>query len=156
MTTGLEKNAAKRDLAQKAGQFKLGNDLAVTRLGFGAMRITGNGVWGEPADRPGALKVLLRAVELGVNFIDTADSYGPEVSEQLIAEALSPYPSDLVIATKGGFERPGPGAGSKTGCRGIYGRLAKGASGNCVSSGSTFTNCIGSILRSLPRTSSAR
>jgi pyridoxine 4-dehydrogenase len=109
MTTGSDSNAAKVELAHQAGQFKLGNDLTVTRLGFGAMRITGNDVWGEPVDRPACLKVLQRAVELGINFIDTADSYGPEVSEQLIAEALSPYPSDLVIATKGGFERPGPG-----------------------------------------------
>ena len=95
-------------LAEAAGQFALANDLKVTRLGFGAMRITGNGVWGEPADRHEAIRVLRRAVDLGVNFIDTADSYGPYVSEQLIAEALHPYSSDLVIATKGGFERPGP------------------------------------------------
>jgi aryl-alcohol dehydrogenase-like predicted oxidoreductase len=81
----------------------------VNRLGFGAMRITGRGIWGEPPDREAAKAVLRRAVELGVNFIDTADSYGPHVSERLIAEALSPYPDDLVIATKGGLERPGPG-----------------------------------------------
>jgi pyridoxine 4-dehydrogenase len=84
-------------------------DLTVNRLGFGAMRITGRGIWGEPPDRGAATAVLRRAVELGVNFIDTADSYGPEVSETLIAEALHPYPDDLVVATKGGFERPGPG-----------------------------------------------
>jgi pyridoxine 4-dehydrogenase len=84
-------------------------DLTVNRLGFGAMRITGQGVWGEPTDREAAKAVLRRAVELDVNFIDTADSYGPEVSETLIAEALHPYPDDLVVATKGGFERPGPG-----------------------------------------------
>jgi pyridoxine 4-dehydrogenase len=84
-------------------------DLTVNRLGFGAMRITGRGIWGEPPDRGTATAVLRRAVELGVNFIDTADSYGPEVSETLIAEALHPYPDDLVVATKGGFERPGPG-----------------------------------------------
>jgi aryl-alcohol dehydrogenase-like predicted oxidoreductase len=95
-------------LARKAGEFRIGNDLRVTRLGFGAMRITGNGIWGEPADRAGAVRVLRRAVELGINFIDTADSYGPGVSETLIAEALHPYPANLVIATKGGFERPGP------------------------------------------------
>jgi pyridoxine 4-dehydrogenase len=87
----------------------IGGDLTVNRLGFGAMRITGRGVWGEPPDREQAKAVLRRAVELGVNLIDTADSYGPEVSETLIAEALHPYPDDLVIATKGGFERPGPG-----------------------------------------------
>src|SRR5580700_10392933 len=92
----------------KAGQFTIGGDLHVTRLGFGAMRITGKGIWGEPPNRAEAIRVLQRAVELGVNFIDTADSYGPHVSEELIAEALHPYPANLVIATKGGFERPGP------------------------------------------------
>ncbi len=97
-----------QELAGKAGEFMIGNDLRVTRLGFGAMRITGNGIWGEPADRAGAIRVLCRAVELGINFIDTADSYGPGVSEEIIAEALHPYPENLVIATKGGFERPGP------------------------------------------------
>jgi aryl-alcohol dehydrogenase-like predicted oxidoreductase len=97
-----------QSLARKAGEFLIGNDLRVTRLGFGSMRITGNGIWGEPADRAEAVRVLRRAVELGVNFIDTADSYGPEVSEAIIAEALRPYPADLVIATKGGFDRPGP------------------------------------------------
>src|ERR1700724_438036 len=94
--------------AKKSGQFLIGGDLRVTRLGFGAMRITGNGVWGEPADRTEAVRVLRRAVELGINFIDTADSYGPGVSEEIIAEALHPYPTGLVIATKGGFDRPGP------------------------------------------------
>jgi len=89
--------------------FRLGGDLPVNRLGFGAMRITGEGIWGWPADRGSALKVLRRAVELGVDLIDTADAYGPETSELLIAEALHPYPKDLVIATKGGLTRPGPG-----------------------------------------------
>ena len=89
--------------------FQLGGDLTVNRLGFGAMRITGEGIWGWPADRNNALKVLRRAVELGVNLIDTADAYGPETSELLIAEALHPYPKGLVIATKGGLTRPGPG-----------------------------------------------
>ncbi len=89
--------------------FKLGGDLPVHRLGFGAMRITGDGIWGWPKDRANALKVLRRAVELGVNLIDTADAYGPETSELLIAEALHPYPQGLVIATKGGLTRPGPG-----------------------------------------------
>src|ERR1700722_3802160 len=88
--------------------FALGGDLKINRLGYGAMRITGNGIWGEPKDRGEAIKVLRRAVELGINFIDTADSYGPEVSENLIAEALYPYPKDLVIATKGGLTRSGP------------------------------------------------
>jgi pyridoxine 4-dehydrogenase len=95
-------------LAERAGEFSIGNDLLVTRLGFGAMRITGKGIWGEPADRAEAVRVLRRAVELGINFIDTADSYGPGVSEEIIAEALYPYPAGLVIATKGGFDRPGP------------------------------------------------
>lgn len=95
-------------LAAKAGEFRIANDLRVTRLGFGAMRITGKGVWGPPADRAEAIRVLRRAIALGINFIDTADSYGPAISEELIAEALHPYPADLVIATKGGFERPGP------------------------------------------------
>jgi len=94
--------------AKKAGKFLIGGDLRVTRLGFGAMRITGDGIWGEPANRAEAVRVLRRAVELGIDFIDTADSYGPEVSEEIIAEALYPYPSGLVIATKGGFLRPGP------------------------------------------------
>jgi pyridoxine 4-dehydrogenase len=91
------------------GTVTLGGELTVHRLGYGAMRLTGAGVWGPPKDRAGALAVLRRAVELGVNFIDTADSYGPEVSEELIAEALAPYPKDLVIATKGGWVRTGPG-----------------------------------------------
>src|ERR1700720_2799327 len=94
--------------AKKAGEFLIGGDLRVTRLGFGAMRITGDGVWGEPADRAEAIRVLHSAVALGINFIDTADSYGPGVSEEIIAEALYPYPAGLVIATKAGFERPGP------------------------------------------------
>jgi pyridoxine 4-dehydrogenase len=95
--------------AGMAGTIDLGGDLTVNRLGFGAMRITGDGIWGEPADRDEAKAVLRRATELGVNFIDTADSYGPHVSEELICEALRPYPDDLVIATKGGLERTGPG-----------------------------------------------
>ena len=95
--------------ARDAGQIDVGGDLTVNRLGFGAMRITGDGIWGEPRDRDVAKQVLRRAVELGVNFIDTADSYGPDVSEELIAEALYPYADDLVIATKGGLKRPGPG-----------------------------------------------
>jgi len=94
--------------AAAAGTVNLG-DLTVHRLGYGAMRITGKGVWGPPADHDAAIRTLRRAVELGVNFIDTADSYGPNVSEELIAEALHPYPKGLVIATKGGWERVGPG-----------------------------------------------
>jgi pyridoxine 4-dehydrogenase len=95
--------------AADAGTVDVGGDLTVNRLGFGAMRLTGRGIWGDPPDRDEARAVLRRAVELGVNFIDTADSYGPDVSEELIAEALHPYPEDLVIATKGGLVRPGPG-----------------------------------------------
>ncbi|MBV9657130.1 MAG: aldo/keto reductase [Verrucomicrobia bacterium] len=91
-----------------SGTFSIGGDLPVYRLGYGAMRITGDGIWGEPKDPAAARRLLRRVVELGVNFIDTADSYGPEVSENLIAEALHPYPAGLVIATKGGFTRPGP------------------------------------------------
>jgi aryl-alcohol dehydrogenase-like predicted oxidoreductase len=96
--------------AAAAGNLTIGGDLEVHRLGFGAMRITGEGVWGDPANPEVARAVLRRAVELGVEFIDTADSYGPEVSERLIAEALYPYPDDLVIATKGGFLRSAPGS----------------------------------------------
>ena len=95
--------------AAEAGTIDVGGDMTVNRLGFGAMRITGQGIWGEPPDREKARATLRRAVELGVNFIDTADSYGPEVSETLIGESLYPYPDDLVIATKGGLVRPGPG-----------------------------------------------
>ena len=94
--------------ASLAGTVSLGGEVSVNRLGFGAMRLTGDGIWGPPADRNRALAVLRHAVELDVNFIDTADSYGPFVSEQLIAEALFPYPKGLVIATKGGWNRPGP------------------------------------------------
>jgi aryl-alcohol dehydrogenase-like predicted oxidoreductase len=94
--------------AAQAGTITIGGDLVVNRMGYGAMRITGNGIFGPPADPDEARRVLRRAVELGVDFIDTADSYGPHVSEKLIAEALHPYPEGLVIATKGGFRRPGP------------------------------------------------
>ena len=94
--------------AAAAGTIEIGGDMTVNRLGFGAMRITGRGIWGDPPSRDRAIATLRRVVELGVNFIDTADSYGPSVSEELIAEALYPYPDDLVIATKGGQHRPGP------------------------------------------------
>lgn len=95
-------------IAAASGTFQLGGDLPVYRLGFGAMRITGEGIWGPPRDRDEAIAVLRRALDLGINLIDTADAYGPEVSEELIAEALVPYPEGLVIATKGGQTRPGP------------------------------------------------
>jgi pyridoxine 4-dehydrogenase len=98
-----------RPTTAAAGKIDVGGDLTVNRLGFGAMRITGPGIWGDPPDRDRAKEALRRAVALDVNFIDTADSYGPEVSERLIAEALYPYPEELVIATKGGLVRPGPG-----------------------------------------------
>jgi aryl-alcohol dehydrogenase-like predicted oxidoreductase len=94
--------------AADSGEFRVGRDLSIHRLGFGAMRITGTGVWGEPRDRAEAIRVLRRAAELEINFIDTADSYGPGVSEEIIAQALYPYPAGLVIATKAGFDRPGP------------------------------------------------
>jgi pyridoxine 4-dehydrogenase len=100
---------------ETAGTFALGGELRVRRLGFGAMRITGEGIWGPPEDRDEAIATVRRAVELGVNLIDTADSYGPNVSEELIAEALHPYPEDLVIATKGGLTRSGPGQWSPDG-----------------------------------------
>src|SRR5712672_1984311 len=96
--------------ANDNSSFSIGGDLPVNRLGFGAMRLTGEGIWGWPPDRGNALKVLRRAVELGANLIDTADAYGPETDELLIAEALYPYPKGLVIATKGGLTRPGPGS----------------------------------------------
>lgn len=102
------KLSAEKPGAAASGIFRIGGDLPVSRLGFGAMRITGPGVWGEPKDPAEARHVLRRAIELGVNLIDTADSYGPEVSERLIAEALHPYPNGLVIATKGGLTRYGP------------------------------------------------
>jgi pyridoxine 4-dehydrogenase len=102
-------SAASPISASAASTIDIGGDLTVNRLGFGSMRLTGDGIWGAPPDAEEAKRVLRRAVELDVNFIDTADSYGPEVSENLIAEALHPYPDDLVIATKGGLVRPGPG-----------------------------------------------
>src|SRR6266516_6781129 len=101
--------------ATASGTFTIGGDLTVHRLGFGAMRLTGPGVWGPPADKKEALAVLRRAVELDVTFIDTAESYGPHVSEELIAAALHPYPQGLVIATKGGFDRSGPGKWTENG-----------------------------------------
>jgi pyridoxine 4-dehydrogenase len=99
---------ARKVSATLAGKVSLGGEISVHRLGFGAMRLTGDGIWGPPKNRSDAIAVLRRAAELDVNFIDTADSYGPNVSEELIAEALFPYPKDLVIATKGGWDRPGP------------------------------------------------
>jgi pyridoxine 4-dehydrogenase len=116
--------------AAAAGTFTIGADLTVNRLGYGAMRITGPGVWGPPANEDSALATLRRAIDFDVNLIDTADSYGPAVSEEVIAKALYPYPSDLVIATKGGWERPGPGqwthnAGSKHLAKALEGSLKR-------------------------------
>src|SRR3954468_15860151 len=108
-------NDADPTMAGASGAIDIDGDITVCRMGFGAMRITGAGIWGEPKDREQAKAVLRRAVELGVNFIDTADSYGPDVSENLIAEALYPYPDDLVVATKGGLVRPGPGVWNPNG-----------------------------------------
>jgi pyridoxine 4-dehydrogenase len=102
--------------AAASGTFSLGGDLKINRLGFGAMRITGEGVWGDPKDPKEAIAVLKRTLDLGINFIDTADSYGPATSEYLIAEALHPYPKGLIIATKGGLTRPGPGVWEPVGC----------------------------------------
>ncbi|HEX2252474.1 MAG TPA: aldo/keto reductase [Thermoanaerobaculia bacterium] len=101
--------------ARAAGTFRLGGDLELHRLGFGAMRLTGEGIWGPPQDRGEALRVLRRALELGIDFLDTADSYGPGISEELIAEALHPYPENLVLATKAGLVRPGPGEWQENG-----------------------------------------
>jgi aryl-alcohol dehydrogenase-like predicted oxidoreductase len=108
MSTASASQGKSQPSAANSGTFKIGDDLAVHRLGFGAMRITGNGIWGPPQDRAESIRVLRRTIELDINFIDTADSYGPAVSEELIAEALYPYPKGLVIATKAGFDRTGP------------------------------------------------
>ncbi|MGD9914218.1 MAG: aldo/keto reductase [Rhizobiaceae bacterium] len=101
--------------AAQSGQFAIGGDITVNRLGFGAMRVTGKGIWGEPADRAESLRTLKRLPEIGVNFIDTADSYGPDVSEKLIREALHPYPADMLVATKGGMTRSGPNVWTSNG-----------------------------------------
>jgi pyridoxine 4-dehydrogenase len=111
LTSRIPKNASgehEHETAGLSGELLIGDDFLVARLGLGTMRLTGTGIWGEPADRSEAIRVVRRAVELGVNFIDTADSYGPGVSEGIVAEALYPYPEGVVVATKGGFERPGP------------------------------------------------
>jgi len=108
MSTAARKKTQNELPAAKSGEFLIGGDLRVHRLGFGSMRLTGKGIWGEPQDRKEAIRVLRRAVDLGINFIDTADSYGPGVSEEIIAEALYPYPAGLVIATKAGYDRTGP------------------------------------------------
>src|SRR5437868_15277797 len=106
--TGQPSRPSNTRLAEVSGTFLIGGEMPVRRIGLGTMRLTGAGIWGEPADHSEAIAVLRRAVQLGINLIDTADSYGPEVAERLIAEALHPYPADLLIATKVGFQRPGP------------------------------------------------
>ena len=155
----MRKNASSRQqragLAGKAGDLAIGGDLSVARLGFGAMRLTGEGIWGEPTDRPEAVRVVRRAVELGINFIDSADSYGPHVSEEIIAEALHPYPAGLVIATKGGFDRAGPNQWVENGSRSISSRRAKEACAACASIGSTSISYTGSTLAFRSRTNSA-
>ena len=146
---------ATKTTAAAAGTIDIGGDLTVNRMGYGAMRITGPGVWGDPPDREQARAALRRAVELDVNFIDTADSYGPEVSETLIAETLYPYPDGLVIATKGGLVRPGPGRWDADGRPGTCAKPARAA---CVGSGwtrSRSTSCTGSTPRSRWPTPSA-
>ena len=145
-----------RPTAAAAGKIDVGGDLTVNRLGFGAMRITGQGIWGEPPDRNRARAALRRAVELDVTFIDTADSYGPEVSERLIAETLYPYPDDLVIATKGGLVRPGRGNGSRTAARSTCARHARAAWPGCAWTGSTCTSSTGPTRRCRSRSRSAR
>ena len=137
--------------AAAAGSMTLGGDLPVRRMGFGAMRITGAGIWGEHPDRARVHAVLRRAVELGVNLIDTADSYGPETSERIIAEALHPYPAGLVIATKAGLTRSGPGQWHRNG-RPEHLRSARVASSASGSTGSTSTSSTPSTRRSRWRT----
>ena len=141
-------------MVDDSGTLQLGT-LTVHRLGFGAMQLTGPGVWGPPADHDGAIGVLRRAVELGVDLIDTADSYGPNVAEELIREALHPYPEGLRIATKAGFTRPGPGEWDQCGRPDVPPpSSAKAVSAASGWSGSTCSSCTGSTPRSPPTTSS--
>jgi hypothetical protein len=132
--------------AEASGTFVIG-DIPVHRLGFGAMQLTGDGVWGEPEDHDEAIAVLRRTVELGINLIDTADSYGPEVSERLIAEALHPYPENLLIATKAGFQRPGPNRWVETVAQSICDPRSKAVFAGSGSSESICYNCTGSIQK---------
>jgi len=144
---------ANRSTNQAATTLDLRGDLTVRRLGFGAMRITGPGIWGEPADHDEAIATLRRAVELGVNFVDTADSYGPFVSDRLIAEALHPYAEDLVIATKGGMTRSGP---SRWGTDGRPSTCAQLATRACSACASSRFRCTSSIARIRPYRSRTR
>ena len=130
--------------AAKSGTFRIGGDAEVHRLGYGAMRITGRGIWGEPADRAEALRTLKRLPELGINFIDTADAYGPDVSEKLIREALHPY-GDILVATKGGFARTGPDQGFRSDGLNISSSRPTRA---CVNSGLNKSAC-GSFIASI-------
>jgi pyridoxine 4-dehydrogenase len=127
--------------AGKSGTFKIGGDIEIHRLGFGAMRITGKGIWGPPEDSAEALRTLRRVPELGIDFIDTADSYGPDVSEELIHEALYPY-DGILIATKSGFRRPGPGVWKRDGDPKYLREQAIGAATSLASSRSGSGNCI--------------
>jgi len=138
--------------AAVAGMIDVGGDLTAARLGYGAMRITGPGVWGEPPDRDRARAAPRRAVDLGVTFIDTADAYGPEVSERLIARDAVPVSEELVIAIKGGLVRPGPGGGYRTAGPSTCAILAGAAWPGCGSTGSTCTSSTGTS----PKTSSGR
>ena len=131
---------ASKTTAAAAGTIDIGGDLTVNRMGYGAMRITGPGIWGDPPDREQAKAALRRARELEVNFFDTADSYGPEVSEILIAETFYPYPDDLVIATKGGLTRSGPNRWGRDGLPSTSARPAKAACACCGSSRSRSTS----------------
>ena len=141
--------------AAQSGVFKIGGEIAVHRLGYGAMRVTGSGIWGEPADRAEALRTLRRLPELGVNFIDTADSYGPDVSERLIREALHPY-GEILVATKGGLTRTGPNSGARWGGRNIWSSRRTRAAGASASRRSTCGNCTASIRRCRATSSSPR
>ena len=139
-----------------AGRIELGRGRSVNRFGFGAMRITGPGIWGEPPDPDEARGVLRRALEVGVELIDTAHAYGPEVSERLIGEALHPYPDELVIATKTGLQRSGPDAGRLTADPRRSGGIASAASRSCAASGSISCSCIASTRQCRSRSRSAR
>jgi len=141
--------------AANSGSFKIAGDLEVHRLGYGAMRITGEGIWGEPRDRAECLRTLKRLPELGINFIDTANSYGPDVSEQLIREALHPY-KGLLIATKAGLERPGPNNWTLNGRPDYLIDETHKASRNLASNRYRYGNYIGSIRKCLPPNSSMR
>src|SRR5262245_3825665 len=141
--------------ARKSGSFKVGGEIEIHRLGFGAMRITGKGIWGPPEDKPEAIRTLKRLPKLGLDFVDTADSYGPDVSEQLIRETLHPY-RGMLIATKAGFQRLGPAYGRWTGVLSGYARKRSRAANNSGWSRSAFGSCTASTPRCRAMNSSAR